>query len=236
MKNILITGVSSGIGFHLVKTFSNLPGYNIIGFSRNKNKLKQLKSSMEASKGSNVYLEAIDINKLTAKNVQQIFTKHKIKKLDVLINNAGLLINKPFLKLKPADWQSIYSTNVFSQISLIQHCHKYLKKSKDGHIVNISSLGGIPMTDKFPGLSAYSSSKAAIAVFTEVLAKEFQKDKIACNCLALGAVQTPMLSKAFPGYKAEVEPDEMAKFIADFSLNGHKTINGKILPIAKPGI
>ncbi|NNC84491.1 MAG: SDR family NAD(P)-dependent oxidoreductase, partial [Bacteroidia bacterium] len=155
MKNILITGVSSGIGFHLVKTFSNLPGYNIIGFSRNKNKLKQLKSGIKSSNGSNLYLESIDINKLTSKKLQQIFAKHKIKKLDVLINNAGLLINKPFLKLKPADWQSIYNTNVFSQVALIQYCYALLKKSKNAHIVNISSLGGIPVTDKFPGLSAY---------------------------------------------------------------------------------
>jgi 3-oxoacyl-[acyl-carrier protein] reductase len=85
---------------------------------------------------------------------------------------------------------------------------------------------------KFSGLSAYSSSKAALVCVTECLAEELREKNISINCLALGAVQTEMLNEAFPGYKAPVSPSEMAGFIADFCLNAHKFINGKIIPVS----
>ena len=102
----------------------------------------------------------------------------------------------------------------------------------DSHIVNISSMGGFQGSIKFRGLSYYSASKAALACLTECLATEFSEARINVNCLALGAVQTEMLNEAFPGYKAPVEAKEMAEFISDFAIKGHKFFNGKILPVA----
>jgi NAD(P)-dependent dehydrogenase (short-subunit alcohol dehydrogenase family) len=93
-------------------------------------------------------------------------------------------------------------------------------------------MGGVQGTVKFPGLSAYSSSKAALAGLTECLAIEFQDKDIAVNCLALGAVQTEMLQEAFPGFKAPVSPDKMAEFIGNFVLTAHHFMNGKVLPIS----
>ena len=81
-------------------------------------------------------------------------------------------------------------------------------------------------------VSAYSSSKAALANLTECLAVEFKEKNIAVNCLALGATQTEMLSEAFPEYKAPLTAKEMAEFIVYFSLNGHRYFNGKIIPVA----
>jgi NAD(P)-dependent dehydrogenase (short-subunit alcohol dehydrogenase family) len=103
---------------------------------------------------------------------------------------------------------------------------------KGSHIVNIASMGGFQGSSKYKGLSYYSASKAALACLTECLATEFQESKIKVNCLALGAVQTEMFEAAFPGNKAPVKAHEMAEFIADFALKGHKFFNGKILPVA----
>jgi NAD(P)-dependent dehydrogenase (short-subunit alcohol dehydrogenase family) len=103
---------------------------------------------------------------------------------------------------------------------------------KGSHIVNIASMGGFQGSSKYPGLSCYSASKAALACLTECLAGEFTESGIKVNCLALGSVQTEMLEEAFPGYKAPVDAQEMAEFIADFALKGHKFFNGKILPVA----
>ena len=64
--------------------------------------------------------------------------------------------------------------------------------------------------------------------------KEFKSKKISVNCLALGAVQTEMLSKAFPGYKAPLLPNEMANFIVNFALTGHQYFNGKIIQYKIP--
>jgi NAD(P)-dependent dehydrogenase (short-subunit alcohol dehydrogenase family) len=105
------------------------------------------------------------------------------------------------------------------------------KKNK-AHIVNISSMGGFQGTSKFPGLSAYSSSKAALSGLTECLAEELKDKNIAVNCLAIGAVQTEMLAKAFPGYKAPLSAKQMAEFICNFSLTGHLYFNGKIIPVS----
>lgn len=93
-------------------------------------------------------------------------------------------------------------------------------------------MGGFQGSAKFPGLSLYSASKAAVAVFTECLAEELKSRNIKANALALGAVQTEMLSQAFPGYQAPLQSNEMADFIADFAYTGHRYFNGKILPVS----
>ena len=98
--------------------------------------------------------------------------------------------------------------------------------------MNISSIGGIGGSSKFPGLSAYSSSKGALNILTEMLAEEFKDKEISFNTLALGAVQTEMLEEAFPGYKANISSSEMANFIYKFSLEGNNFFNGKIIPVS----
>ena len=85
---------------------------------------------------------------------------------------------------------------------------------------------------KFPGLAAYSSSKGAVITLVELLAEEHKEQGIAFNVLALGAVQTEMLEEAFPGYKAPLSALEMAEYIYDFSLNGNKYYNGKIMQVS----
>ena len=103
---------------------------------------------------------------------------------------------------------------------------------KNGHVVAISSMGGVQGSVKFPGLAAYSSSKGAVITLTELLAEEYKESGPSFNVLALGAVQTEMLEEAFPGYKASVSAKEMADYIYDFSIKGSKIINGKILQIS----
>jgi NAD(P)-dependent dehydrogenase (short-subunit alcohol dehydrogenase family) len=93
-------------------------------------------------------------------------------------------------------------------------------------------MGGYQGASKFPGLSAYSSSKGALANLSECLAEEFKEDGIKVNCLALGAVQTEMLEAAFPGFQAPVSPVQMACHILNFAESGHTVYNGKVLPVS----
>jgi NAD(P)-dependent dehydrogenase (short-subunit alcohol dehydrogenase family) len=93
-------------------------------------------------------------------------------------------------------------------------------------------MGGVQGSAKFPGLAAYSSSKAALANLSELLAEELKEKNIRVNCLALGAAQTEMLETAFPGYKAPVTAAEMAQWVGWFAINGHRFFNGKVLPVA----
>ena len=93
-------------------------------------------------------------------------------------------------------------------------------------------MGGVQGSMKFPGLAAYSSSKAAVITLTELWAEEFKETGPSFNVLALGAVQTEMLEEAFPGYKAPNTALEMASYIKDFALTGHKFYNGKLLQVS----
>jgi NAD(P)-dependent dehydrogenase (short-subunit alcohol dehydrogenase family) len=148
-----------------------------------------------------------------------------------LINNAGLLINKPFRELSPEDWQAMFAVNVFGVAEMIRALLPVFTND-GGHILNVGSMGGFQGSAKFPGLSAYSASKAALASLTECLAEELKNDKIAVNCLALGAVQTEMLETAFPGFQAPVSSEEMGRLLAWFIRQGHTFFNGKVLPVS----
>ena len=124
----------------------------------------------------------------------------------------------------------VYQVNVFGVARLTRALLPHL--NPEGHVVVISSMGGIQGSAKFPGLAAYSSSKGAVITLTELLAEEYKETGPAFNALALGAVQTEMLEEAFPGYKAPVTAMEMAGYIADFALNGQVLYNGKVLQVS----
>lgn len=222
MKHIVITGTSRGIGFELVQLFAK-QGHQILALSRNTNPVKNLG-----------FKNVIDLS-LDLSNSNEIQTvKNTIlnnwKQVDIVIHNAGSLINKPFTELTQEDFLQVYHVNVFGVAALNQVLIPFLKKGS--HVVTISSMGGIQGSTKFPGLAAYSSAKGAVITLSELLAEEYKEYEIAFNVLALGAVQTEMLEEAFPGYIAGTSALEMAKYIADFSLTGHKYFNGKVLQVS----
>ena len=157
--------------------------------------------------------------------------KIKIRKIDILIHNAGSIINKPFAEISSADFEYVYKVNVFGLATLTKAVLPLMNNGS--HVVTISSMGGIQGSSKFPGLAAYSSSKGAVITLSELLAEEYKEQGVAFNVLALGAVQTEMLQEAFPGYKAPVNPNEMAAYIKNFALQGNQFFNGKVLQVSK---
>jgi NAD(P)-dependent dehydrogenase (short-subunit alcohol dehydrogenase family) len=176
---------------------------------------------------SNVKSFALDISQNVHEQIKAIDLKGPI---DILINNAGLLINKPFTELTHQDFSESYQVNVIGIMEATQAFLPLL--APNAHIVNISSMGGFQGSLKFAGLAAYSTSKAALCAFTELFAEEFKATGIHMNCLCLGAVQTEMLEAAFPGYMAPTSAVQMAAFIADFALQSGSFFNGKILPVS----
>ena len=224
MKNVIVTGTSKGIGYELALKFSE-NDYNVISLSRN---------NAEKLNKKNVIFFHLDISSKES----IIDTVSKISKefqqIDIIINNAGNLINKPFLKTSFEDFEDTYKVNVFGVAELFRNLFPFL--SKKCHVVNISSMGGVPGTSKFPGLSAYSSSKAALNILTEMLAEEFKDTEMRFNTLALGSVQTEMLGRAFPGYKANTSPKDMADYIYKFSTDNGKFFNGKTLPVSSSNV
>ena len=151
-------------------------------------------------------------------------------KQHILGRGPPLLQNVPFNQSSWDIFESVYRVNVFGLSEMIRLSLPFV--SPLGHIVNISSMGGIQGSSKFPGLAAYSSSKGAVITLTELLAEEYKASGPSFNALALGAVQTEMLEAAFPGYEAPTTAKQMGTYILDFTLNGHQFYNGKVLPVA----
>ncbi len=225
MKTIVITGASKGIGFETALSLLK-KDINVIAIARSSDLLKQLKSQ---SPTSNLSIVTADIT--NEEDLKKIATEVKnISVIDGLINNAGMVLNKPFSNTSYEEWKDVFEVNFFAAVQLIKLVKPFLRKKS--HIVNIGSMGGFQGSDKFSGLAAYSAAKGALAILSECLSTEFSNDEIAVNCLCLGAVQTKMLEEAFPGYQAPVQPNEMASFISDFVLSGHKFMNGKVIPVS----
>jgi NAD(P)-dependent dehydrogenase (short-subunit alcohol dehydrogenase family) len=229
--NIIITGASSGVGFEAVLELILSGKHKVIALARSQDKLTRL---LEIAKGLNpdceLYAIEFDIVHDDYAGLQQFITTNFDGRLDILINNAGVLINKPFLDLKEMDFVEMLQSNYIGHVRIIQSLVQFM--GDNSHILNIGSMGGFQGSAKFNGLSAYSASKAALHTLTECLAQEFVEQGIKVNCLALGSAQTEMLEQAFPGYESPVMAFEMGKYIADFAVTGHRFFNGKVLPVA----
>jgi 3-oxoacyl-[acyl-carrier protein] reductase len=207
-------------------------GHRVIAIARSTPGLESLYNAASKTGHSNS-LVVIPADISNATHIEELVNRISgiVSSIDVLINNAGALINKSFETITAEELNRIYSVNVFAPFVLTQKLLPLLRKSGDAHIVNISSAGGVNGTAKFPGLSAYSSSKGALAILSEVLAEELKEENIFVNCLALGATQTEMLAAAFPGYQAPLTSSEMGEYVAWFAINGRKYFNGKTLPV-----
>jgi NAD(P)-dependent dehydrogenase (short-subunit alcohol dehydrogenase family) len=221
MKNIIVTGTSRGIGFELALQFAKA-GHQVLALSR---KIPQALLANE-----NISCLSVDLSNEDELQKVSNFLASSWQKVDAIVHNAGSLLLKPFAETSQSDFENIYKVNVFGVANLTRICLPYLQKGS--HVVTISSMGGIQGSLKFAGLAAYSSSKGAVITLSELLAEEYKEQGIAFNVLALGSVQTEMLQEAFPGYQAPISASGMATYIYDFTLNGNKYFNGKVLQVS----
>ena len=220
MKHVAwITGGSRGIGLATVKEFLQ-KDWKVIVLTRNLDPLSELKEEY----GANLELVAYDLQNPMETNLPS-------DPVDVLIHNAGALINKPMAQMTAEDLRFCYGINVFGPYLLTQRLLPQLTDC--AHVVAISSVGGVQGTVKFPGLTNYSSSKGAMNVLMECFQAEFEDtSQWAFNTLALGAVQTEMLSEAFPGYIAPLQPEELSPFIYNFASSAGQVMRGKTIPLS----
>jgi NAD(P)-dependent dehydrogenase (short-subunit alcohol dehydrogenase family) len=225
-RNIIVNGGTRGIGKEVVNYLAQDSNNQILVTGRNKKALESLSIRYKNVKSFFLDMSLFDSQ---GEKFREMVSDH-FGKVDILINVAGFIIAKDFLDISNDEARLMMEINFFGPASLIRILKPIIPAG--AHIVNISSMGGFQGSAKYKGLSYYSASKAAITCLTECLAKEFTEFGISVNCLALGAVQTEMYDEAFPGYKAPVKAKQMAEFISDFALTGHKFFNGKILPVA----
>ncbi len=226
--NILVNGGSHGIGREVVTYFAKNKDNQIVATGRDETALKEL---VRGSIHGNVTYLVMD---LARTDEQESYIRDHLNRrfssLDILINNAGILITGDFMILTSDDARHLMEVNFIGPAALVRLVKPLLKRGS--HIVNISSMGGYQGSSKYPGLSFYSSSKAALSCLSECLAEEFKSEGISVNTLAIGSVGTSMFEKAFPGHSAPVKPEDMGAFIARFAESANVVINGKVIPVA----
>lgn len=229
--NIVITGASKGIGFETARFLTANYSCKVFAISRDRAGLNDLDRTCDSVSGKGI-IKTFPFDLLSGRINEVLLPgiRSFMPEINILVNNAGVLVNKPFQELTEADFNLMFGTNVKAALLLSQALVPFM--SAGSHIVNIGSMGGFQGSVKFSGLSLYSASKGALAILSECMAEELKDRKISVNCLALGSAQTEMLSQAFPGYKAPLSAHEMAEFIAEFAVRGHNWFNGKVLPVS----
>lgn len=226
---VVVTGASAGVGRATAKALVQWHGCTVVAISRNATLLHELKEECGGLQGE---LEPLAIDLVDDHAIPAVKKALNGRRVHGLVNNAGLLVTRKFGEWTNGDLQRLFQLNAAVPLLLAQALSAEMEGTPAGHVVNISSMGGFQGSVKFPGLAAYSASKAALANLTECLAEEWKDRPLRCNCICLGAVDTAMLRAAFPGYQAPINAEEAGAWLADFVLNGHKYFNGKVLPFA----
>lgn len=188
MKIALITGGSRGIGAATVKKFATEQYTVILNFHKSKEQAEKLQQQLVAN-GCDVHLYKADVSDV--EQIAEMFAWiHKyFKKLDVLVNNAGVALTKQIQDVTVADFDSVMCTNAKSAFFCCQHALPLLAKSDSGSIVNVSSIWGI---EGASCESVYGMSKFALVGLTKSLAEELEPLGITVNCVCPPIVQTDM--------------------------------------------
>ena len=225
-KTVLVTGGTRGIGASIVRHFENLNA-EVIATGANKD---QLHKSIN---------RRVKYHYLDLKNEKSIsdFIEYisQLKKIDVLINNAGMNKIDPIEKIKDEDWHNIYNINLYGPFVLTREISKIMKKNKYGRIVNIASIFGVISREK---RAAYSSTKAGLIGLTKATAHDLAKDNILVNSISPGFIDTE-LTKNILGEKSMKEisssiplkrlgdPDEIAKLVLFLTSDQNTYITGE---------
>ena len=215
---VLITGGGSGIGAACALEFLRR-GRDVVIVGRTASRLKTVKGALALA--GDVGDEGFARRAFAA-------ARRRFGAVDILVNNAALLVKKGFLDTTAAEWDAVMRTNLRGPFLFSRE----FLRAPGRAIVNIGSLGGVQGTAKFPGLSAYTVSKYGITGLTAALAVEARPLGVAVFCVAPGAVDTAMLRKAAPGLKAGAVPADIAKVVGDLAESASSDLlSGAVIPL-----
>jgi len=187
MKTIIITGGTSGIGLNLAEYFYKKNYYIAVAGKTNRKQIEKLKKKFDIKKCLFFNLDLI--KKKNIKNLVEV-SKKKFKKIDVLINCAGLQHVSPICSFSDKNWENIININLNTPFKIIKEVLPIMRKNNWGRIINISSAHGIVASNFKAG---YVSSKHGLVGLTKVVALETAKENITCNAIGPGFVDTDLV-------------------------------------------
>ncbi len=187
-KIIIVTGASRGIGRSVAKLLAENGHIVIANYNKSENKAIELKKELQ-EQGIDLEIYKADVSKRNEVKNMIEYVLNKYKKIDVLINNAGISQEKLFQDISDDDWNEIINNNLYSVFCVTQEAIKNMIKNKSGCIINISSIYGV---NGGSFATAYSATKAGINGITKSLAKELGPSNIRVNSIAPGCMNTDM--------------------------------------------
>ena len=202
-KVVIVTGASRGIGRNIATTLAK-KGYIVIAnYNKSENKAIELQQNLE-KENINIDIFKADVsNRDEVKKLVQ-FVINKYKKIDCVINNAGIDQVKMFLDITDADWNNMISNNLNSVFYMCQEILPYMIHEKNGVIINISSIWGVTGASCE---SHYAVSKAGVDALTKSLAKEMGPSNIRINSIAPGFIDTEMNNNLNEEEKQEIKEE-----------------------------
>ncbi len=195
-KISLITGATSGIGKACAQRFAK-EGYNVIITGRREERLQDLKKELEGTLNIEVLLLAFDIREREAVEKAVTSLPENWKKIDVLVNNAGLALGlNPIHEGNTDDWDTMIDTNIKGLLYMSKAVANLMVKNGHGHIIHIGSIAG---REAYPNGNVYCATKHAVDGITKAMRIDLMKHNIRVSQIAPGAVETEFSEVRFKG-------------------------------------
>jgi len=232
-KTVLITGSSKGIGKAIAILFAE-EGADLVLVSRDMNALKELSVHLSETYGVSVNIREADVRNQDA--LKTVFNELLLGGIiiDVLVNNAGIMIDSTLQTMKEDVVKQTYETNVYGTMYASQLALRSFLRKRSGSIINLSSIMG---TNGAPGQSVYGSSKAAIIGFTKSLSKELAPLNIRVNAIAPGFIETDMtkdINSKNPvtiGMRRNGKPEDVAKVALFLASDLSAYVTGQVIGV-----
>lgn len=229
-KTVLITGGGRGIGAAAAEHLARL-GARVVIASRTTTELDAVCARIAAAGSAPARAVVADMGDPASIDALFETVAAEVGPVDVLITCAAVLEPVPFAEVSAESFARVMDVNVRGVFLCCQRAFAQMR-GRGGAIVNVSSLGAIRATEKFPGMSTYVASKAAVIGLTECLAVEGRPLGIRVNCIAPGAVDTVMLRSAAPSLRTETLPADLAPTIAYLANDAQSgKVSGSVIEI-----
>lgn len=236
-KVAIVTGGSRGIGKAIVLEFAKQGAAVAFNFLKSEEKALELKKEIEKN-GGKVLTFRQDVKDYNAIKVMVEGVRNHFGRLDIIVNNAGILRDKALMLMEEQDWEDVISTNLSGAFNLIRATIVNFMKQKSGNIINITSVAGLK---GMPRQVNYSASKAGMIGLTKALAKEVGHYNVRVNAIAPGYIDTDMVKDLKEEYKKEVlksiplsrfgRSDEIAKVVSFLASDNAKYITGQTITV-----
>ena len=197
VETALITGAWSGIGAALARRFAR-GGFNLVLVARSADKLEALARSLSEAHGIKTWVAAADLARPEAANKLAASMKRARRRIDVLVNNAGVLEHGPFVKIDDARHRQLIDLNVAGLTAMLAHFLPPMVARRRGRVLNVASIAAF---QPVPMLATYAATKAYVLSLTESLAEELKGTGVSVTALCPGITATHMLDAARHGGK-----------------------------------